>query len=43
MAKLLLIIFAGGALLNFLSPSQPQLLIDKSPPPFHSAPLDARR
>jgi hypothetical protein len=42
MAKLLLVLFAGGALLNFLSPSQPSLLIDKSPPPFHSAALDAQ-
>jgi hypothetical protein len=42
MAKLLLIIFAGGALLNFLSPAQPQLSIDQSPPPFHSVALDAQ-
>ena len=41
MAKLLLIIFLGGALLNLLAPSKPQLLIEKSPRPFHSASLDA--
>ena len=40
MAKLLLIIFAGGALLNWLAPKQPQLLIEQSPAPY-SAPLDA--
>lgn len=40
MAKLLLIIFAGGALLNWLAPAKPQLLIEKSPSPYH-APLDA--
>ena len=41
MAKLLLILFAGGALLDWLAPAQPQLLIEKSPPAYHTAPLDA--
>ncbi|HEX5239101.1 MAG TPA: hypothetical protein VFW39_11650 [Sphingomicrobium sp.] len=41
MTKLLLILFLGGALLNFLAPSKPQLLIEKSPAPYHSPTLDA--
>jgi hypothetical protein len=40
MAKLLLILFAGGALLNFLAPKQPQLLIDQSPAPYAAAQID---
>jgi hypothetical protein len=41
MAKLLLILFLGGALLNWLAPSQPQLLIEQSPAPYHAAPANA--
>jgi len=40
MAKLLLILFVGGAILNVLAPSKPQLLIDQSPAPY-TAPADA--
>ena len=41
MAKLLLILILGGALVDHVAQSEPPLLIDSSPAPFTSTALDA--